>query len=253
MEIINELTVECTTLCNDTWNINLEKPMNLDKLPFIEEYQIDKIFVNICDSEYISKYFIDMVYGNIKFDCYSFDRTNHKYLFCNICDKIINQNQEYYTCFNEMNDDSFDICIKCSLNDVSCKYLIGTKNMTLEKIDNITEMGSLLYWIPLVYDNDDGKILINLNPDCNNYRKLCLQCCDIYGFSGYFIINEPDITLNILLEKLKYITDNVLTITENNHIFGLTNKPRKTHSLITSPIKQLMNDFNMNILFHTTR
>lgn len=159
--------------------------------------------------------------------------------YCDICSDIIHISDNRYTkAISSLN--SFDICMKCYNNDEACKNIVKEKEMKLDTINttdrsrflfNYTDFNSLLYWVPIITDGKWSYILINLNPDDKNYGKLCLQSCDDNGRSGYFIIYDETVTLDVLLKKLKEITD------------------KETFDYSSSAIQFLMKQFNMPIYY----
>jgi hypothetical protein len=98
-------------------------------------------------------------------------------------------------------------------NQDNAKNVVETKGMKILSVKkenllfNYTDFNSLCYWIPIITDREESHVFMNLNPDDKNYGKLCLQCCDDHGRYGYFIIYDESITLDVLLSKLKDITD----------------------------------------------
>lgn len=137
---------------------------------------------------------------------------NQAYKCCDLCEDYIEPHQSRYSINEEY--DSFDICMECYKNKEDAKHVVETKGMkflNLENKENIlfnyTDFNSLSYWIPIIADKEGCHIFMNLNPDDKNYGKLCLQSCDDHGRCGYFIIYNESITLDVLLSKLKEITD----------------------------------------------
>lgn len=74
-------------------------------------------------------------------------------------------------------------------------------------------MNSLLFWIPILRNDNDNLVLIKLNPEDENYKKICLVSIDINYQIRYYILNEvkdnevkdiENIIENIIL-KLKNI------------------------------------------------
>ena len=156
---------------------------------------------------------------------------------CDLC------NNDCITDFYYDDDNNFDICNECYTNDYNNakeqvnqrSALLKTKNMCLvkkdDKISYVFEQcnfGSMLYWFPILYEKELGCfVLINLNKDDKNYRKICLVSCDDHGRLGYYIVNKiledinevqakqtdtnnednEDYELNWVLQKLKVITD----------------------------------------------
>jgi hypothetical protein len=104
--------------------------------------------------------------------------------------------------------------MECYKNKEDARNIVETRDMKLLSLENrenflfnYTDFNSLSYWIPIISDKEGCHIFMNLNPDDKNYGKLCLQSCDDHGRFGYFIIYDESITLDVLLNKLKEITD----------------------------------------------
>lgn len=136
--------------------------------------------------------------------------------WCDICRKKIEGNIHVYsiTIEDDIDYDTFDICMECYKNKEDARNIVETRDMELLSIENrenflfnYTDFNSLSYWIPIISDKEGCHIFMNLNPDDKNYGKLCLQSCDDHGRFGYFIIYDESITLDVLLNKLKEITD----------------------------------------------
>ena len=96
----------------------------------------------------------------------------------------------------------------------------------------------MLYWFPIITDDEGCSILINLNINHKNYGKICLQSCDDHGRYGYFIITDETYDLDIILKKLKEICD------KDSY---LNTELCSTHH--TSPIQMLMYSFNMPVYY----
>jgi len=132
---------------------------------------------------------------------------------CNICHEDIDALVDRYS-VRYSNYNTYDVCMDCYANNDEAKSAVEIKKLKLVKKEdrtnylfNYTDFNSLCYWLPIIEDNDGSAILMNLNPDDKNYRKICLQSRDDHGRSGYFIIYNESITLDVLLQKLKDITD----------------------------------------------
>jgi hypothetical protein len=133
--------------------------------------------------------------------------------YCDICEYVFETSDDLYTLEKE-GENSFDICMNCYKNDET-KDIVIQKEMKLVKagedrknyLFSYTDFGSLLYWIPIISDTEQCHVLMNLNPDDKNYGKLCLQSCDDHGRFGYYIFYDENMTLDMLLQKLKNITD----------------------------------------------
>ena len=138
-------------------------------------------------------------YGYIKNRCLNF-------MECNKCSESIN-NIDYYTRIYK--NDRYDICIDCYDNNVdnSKKDVLVRKMKFVNKNIPFTESGfnSILYWIPIISDENYNHILINLNPDDENYKKIAFQSYDNHGRIGFSFFTDPKYTLEYVLDMLKDI------------------------------------------------
>jgi hypothetical protein len=142
---------------------------------------------------------------------YYVDNLGSKY--CDLCRTHLEPLSSRYSTGNGAGN-TFDMCTECYATKEDARNIVETRDLVFlskENRDNFlfnyTDFNSLSYWIPLISDNDECHIFMNLNPDDKNYGKLCLQSCDDHGRLGYFIIYDESITLDTLLCKLKEITD----------------------------------------------
>lgn len=122
-------------------------------------------------------------------------------------------------------DDTFDICIDCyNLNRANCRQQVIDDNMQFVKHIGThkdypfyeSKFNSMLYWFPVVCDNKDNRILINLNPDDENYNKVCIQSINVNPpytefYYNYFVLMDLKYSLQIILQMLQDIlTHNTL-------------------------------------------
>ncbi len=129
---------------------------------------------------------------------------------CDVCRKKDIEKENFYTV--DENDNTYDICLECyDTNNDNAQETVKEKKMTfLEKDDKsrymfyYTDMGSLLFWIPILRDKNEEptSILMNLNPDDKNYKKICFHCIDNHGRSGFYIVKNDTINLDTLIEIL---------------------------------------------------
>jgi hypothetical protein len=112
------------------------------------------------------------------------------------------------------NNQTCDICSDCVENNVDAINMFSTKSMQFIDINDQsnyyfghTGFGSMLYWFPIISDNEGGVVLMNLNPDHVNYGKICLLSFDDHARAGYFIIKDEKYDLQKVLERLKEICD----------------------------------------------
>lgn len=162
--------------------------------------------------------------------------------YCDVCSCVIDSFDERYT-GRRNPDHTIDICMDCYENKENAKTIVETRGLKLLKKEdretylfNYTDFNSLYYWIPIIECDDGCRIFMNLNPDDKNYRKLCLQSCDKNDSVGYFIIYDESITLDVLLQKLKEITDKgvyefnaIETIEEPVYEYTTTENEEKTY------------------------
>lgn len=141
---------------------------------------------------------------------YDIDNLGNK--SCDLCHTSIELLHPRYS-IRETNN-SLDICTECYTHKEDARNMVETKEMKLFTKENkkgflftYTDFNSLCYWIPIISDEHDCHVFMNLNPDDNHYGKVCLQSCDDHGRYGYFIIQDESITLDVLLTRLKEITD----------------------------------------------
>jgi hypothetical protein len=164
----------------------------------------------------------------------SFANINNLIYYYDLCGETIKNN--YYS--NGNKEHSYDICINCYETNNNVTNLIEEKNMTFVDINNksysfeLTDFRSMLYWLPVIGDNEDCRVLINFNPNDKNYGQICLQSCDDHGRYGYFIIKDETYDLDMILKKLKEICDTELCSTD-----------------YTSPIQILMESLNMPVYY----
>jgi hypothetical protein len=112
----------------------------------------------------------------------------------------------YYTGY-----DAYDICIPCYeanetiRNEKQLKFIdpFDPKCCTFY----YAGLKSMLYWFPILEDGESCRVLINLNLDDENYGKLCLQSFDDCARMGYYMIYDETLTLDVILQRLKTMTD----------------------------------------------
>lgn len=136
---------------------------------------------------------------------------------CDLCVKDISYSDRYTRFYVENGfNDRFEICLDCYENrqeevnklENSGKFHFLTESR-LTKIDdrdnhifNYTGMNSMTYWIPILEDDENQRILMNLNPEDENYGKFCIQTSYKYGEELFYDIIYEEITLDILLDRL---------------------------------------------------
>lgn len=173
----------------------------------------------ICTHKIVSKRLKDII--KMKCDSPITER------YCNMCKKDIkclketfytNNSNIYYEneedSFDKNEEDSFDICKDCSNEN---KKIINEKNLKLFilKPENTlyfyTDFGSLKDWYCIlsnsnyispeyIYENST-KVLINLNPDSENYKKICIESRQEKKI-GLFILKDEKYSLEYVLEKI---------------------------------------------------
>lgn len=161
---------------------------------------------------------------------------------CDICKSNID---EYKGRFFE---GDYDICYDCYEKD---KSVIESKNMNFTKLESerekypfyYTDIGSMLYWIPIIQDTKDCRILINLNPDDKNYQKVCLQSCDDGDRIGYFILYDKKYDLDYILKMIKEITDKGTYKDDEGNLKELCSEE------YSSPIQILMMNLNIPVYY----
>lgn len=154
-------------------------------------------------------------------------RSTYKSIKCTYCLTNIYANMAYVSTSNYYNS---NVCLECANINGGLDY-ISSLNLSLKQIPSIydqTGFGSILDWIPLITDNENNLILINLNPTSLNCNKLALSCIDDLGNRGYYQISKSQ-TLNELLDELLH---NISTYNDN-----------------IKPIKRIMLNNKMNINF----
>jgi hypothetical protein len=174
--------------------------------------------------------------------------------YCDICKKNLKYNQYIYNKYIDYQT-PYDICEDCHSNKEFVKEIIKNdaelKLYNYKYIFDYSNLNSLLYWIPIIKDTNNNMILINLNPEDINYKKICLVSCDNHGRSGYYLLNKLDdfdnfeninmtieailLELNNLIEQNKYNSDDDIDVNSNNHY--------------KFPIHYLMRKYNMQIYY----
>jgi hypothetical protein len=182
---------------------------------------------------------------------------------CDLCSNDIEPLDSRYS--NE-NGDTFDMCTECYATKEDARNIVETRDLKfLSKenrenfLFNYTDFNSLSYWIPIISDNDDCHIFMNLNPDDKNYGKLCLQSSDDHGRVGYFIIYDESITLDILLCKLKEITDkgtfdeddtSLVKNADGKYVYEkITTTVELCSQYYSGPIHIIMREFGMQVYY----
>jgi len=146
---------------------------------------------------------------------------------CDLC------NNDCITDFYNDDDNNFDICNECYTNDYNNakeqvnqrSALLKTKNMCLvkkdDKISYVFEQcnfGSMLYWFPILYEKELGCfVLINLNKDDKNYRKICLVSCDDHGRLGYYIVKQSSPSVNKISKDTNEVVSDIINETNINN------------------------------------
>ena len=114
-----------------------------------------------------------------------------RYIQCDICKEKIVENNIIYT--KLIKNSTYDVCEKCYLNNEEAKQIVISDNFKkteYRKMFDYSNINSLLYWIPIIKDNNNNLVLINLNPEDENYKKICLVNIDITDRTGYYIANK---------------------------------------------------------------
>ena len=152
-----------------------------------------------------------------------------------MCKKIITDSKRFHR-FNN-NKESSDVCMKCSEIPTNKNFIEQNK---LELIENnldydIYEFGSLLDWVPLIYDECGNMILFNYNKDSKYVGRLALVSTDNFGRMGFFITNK-----NTELKKLLEF----LNTYQNDQTW---NKMENLDKFYNFPIKKIMQTFHMPV------
>ena len=139
--------------------------------------------------------------------------------YCDVCSERIKTDIYYTDKLDSGTEyiDTYDICNTCYENNKNdAVNIITEQNMIkIDKTDkkfyafNYCNMNSMLYWIPVISSAHEPKcyVLINLNPDDVNYKKICLSSADNHCRQGYFIVRDDNYTLDKIVDELKDITD----------------------------------------------
>lgn len=143
---------------------------------------------------------------------YNIFRPDTDWRGCDLCEKQITANNSYYS--DKETENSYDMCLDCYESNPDAKNIIKDKSMGLIDINSTnccftyTGFGSMLYWFPIITDLETNcQVLMNLNPNDDNYGKLCLQSCDCHARNGYYIIKNDTYNLQKVLQRLKEICD----------------------------------------------
>jgi hypothetical protein len=140
---------------------------------------------------------------------YNLNEFYHKNIFyCNNCinDELIkkfnlnkkfrciskceNCKNELY--FQEIYVNSFDICLNCEINYEIIDNKLIYNNHILEKkfIEDYSNYGSFLDWIPLINDDEGNIILYNANLDAKYFKRCAIYLMDSHGRVGIFMLNK---------------------------------------------------------------
>jgi hypothetical protein len=214
MDIIDSLDIKKDIVRIDEAYLYIKKPERLDELPKID-YPLHKRF-KIETQETILDYFeiftkrtsdfnISVINGVYFYEC------NY---YCYFCKSKLWDNWVY--CLYGYKD----MCIPCH-NKISKEMCLCSENMLERNISILDEktrfkycgFGSMLNWIPVIHEWED-RVLINLNPDHEHYKRICLQVCDSEGRMKYSTLekkyNLPEIVdrLNLIayFKKIEYRT-----------------------------------------------
>lgn len=204
-------------------------------------------------------------------ECRSCNRFQKRYwtkscyydLQCDVCQSYMNENKPYYSCKDEKLV-TYDICMPCYDTNPQAKEDVAKKSMSLKEVNctavfKNTHFNSMLYWFPVVDDNEGCSVLVNLNPHDENYKKVCLLSCDNHGRLGYYIIYNKEYTLDTVLQKIKTICDRGTYEYEEMELDREENEKRyykcvtKTAEIgsqhHSSPIQLLMQDLGMEVYY----
>jgi hypothetical protein len=158
---------------------------------------------------------------------------------CDICEQLILDNERFHIL---VGNDTKDICISCEKNNIKdAKKYIDTHSLKLtnNKFDHdIYEFGSIMDWIPLIYDDDYNMILFNYNADSKFAKRFAMVSCDNHNRMGYFISNNDTNLSDILNDLDKYFN--------NSNIGQQLNTQDKFYN---SSIKKIMKSLNMPVHF----
>jgi hypothetical protein len=129
---------------------------------------------------------------------------------CDICDNRICLSDSFYSLKYNLNN----VCTSCYDTRDDARNMVETKAMHFIDLNNrnnyyfnYTGIGSMLFWFPIVSDDKECRVLLNLNPNDINYGKICLQSCDNHGRYGYFIMQDKQWNLSHILQRLNEICD----------------------------------------------
>lgn len=159
---------------------------------------------------------------------------------CEVCKQYIEASESRFVDTKK----NYNICLNCSKTDEG-KELIIQKNITFHTVmDSLKQrdFGSLLDWKPVIADDEENKILVNLNPESEYYGKICLSAMDDHGRCGYYTIWTNE-TLDQIIDELIVIHETKQRIDEIN---DSDNSDNSDDDDIDEPIREMMSKRNMS-------
>ncbi len=179
-----------------------------------------------CNGELLSHYnYCYECQINLCDSCFNQETNNHNehyvshrqkpYLFfCDLCmanggDELFLNDHAILSTTKYHNDEyDYDLCLKCSQTNQGQLIIVEKK---LDLIDNITpwsqcQFNSLMDWIPIIIESEEGMILINLNPESQYHEMFALASIDDHGRWGFYTIWKPT-SIHELITEIQQLTD----------------------------------------------
>jgi len=124
-------------------------------------------------------------------------------IYCDICGKLSRYDRRSVWSCNRRGGK--DICLSCLNSETKKQQVrelmentVGTWKFVDFSLKN--DIGSILDWVPILYDSDDNGVLYNMNPDSSRYHEVVLSAMDNHDREGYFSYSSD---LGEVLDKLR--------------------------------------------------
>lgn len=159
------------------------------------------------------------------------NKSHYQIFTCDFCKKFITDETRY------SNNNENDICMACSekyINNISDDVNLVTNHLFKVKND-FYEFGSMLDWVPILFDDVGNHIFYNYNKESKYKSRLAIMSMNNDGKCGYYIL-PSGVNINHILKRLEQLY--------NDKEWQDLDEETKIYNY---PIKRIMCSLNMPI------